>query len=155
MNRLFSPDKIEEGLWLGSAPLAPEDFKVLKNLGITDVLSMRTEAEDASRGINPTISFRFYTSLNLNAHRVPVEDFNASSLKNAIAHAVSLIESLLSEGRQVYVHCALGMNRSPSVVAAYLGKKHDLDAAEAIEMIRALHPLSVPDAGAVRIVTGR
>jgi ribosomal protein S27AE len=58
---------------------------------------------------------------------IPLDEFDESPEGNArrlqdIRRAVETLERWTSEGKNIYVHCREGMNRSPSVIAAYLLK---------------------------------
>lgn len=146
----FLPDAVEEGLWVGRAPGTPEDFVLLQNLGVSDILSLQTEEEARSIGIRPSIAFRVAGAHGMVLHRVPIEDFSHRDLADRAAKAVALLRKLRENGRHVYVHCAVGLNRSPTVVAAYIGRTRGLKAEQACDHVEHSHP-SQPDIEAVRI----
>jgi protein-tyrosine phosphatase len=61
-----------------------------------------------------------------------------------LAHAVEELESVLKPSdARVYLHCTAGINRSPTLAAAFLIKNKHLSAREAYEYItakRQCHP---------------
>ena len=61
-------------------------------------------------------------------------------------NCVELIHETVSKGQNVYVHCLCGVNRSPTVVAAYLCKYKDMNLEQALSHIskkrEVVHPNS-------------
>jgi len=43
-----------------------------------------------------------------------------AQLQTCLPDSVAVLERMLKQGHSVYVHCSAGVNRSPTVVAAYL-----------------------------------
>ncbi len=147
----FTPDAIETGLWVGRAPRAPEEFAHLRDLGVQDVLTLQTEDEARACGILPQLAFRIAMAHDLGLHRVEIPDLSPTALRARTLQAASLLKDLRERGRGVYVHCAIGLSRSPTVVAAYLVLSRGLAGDDACAFVQALHA-SVPDRDAVRAV---
>jgi hypothetical protein len=145
----FTPDVIEDGLWVGRAPRAPEEFACLRDLGVQDVLTLQTEDEARHGGILPPLAFRIAVANGLALHRVEIPDMSPSALRVRTPRAALLLKDLRGRGRRVYVHCAIGLNRSPTIVAAYLVLSRGLEPDAACALVESLHP-SVPDRDAVR-----
>ena len=154
MGNDFRPDPIGEGLWVGRAPRSVDEFGVLADLGVQDVLTLQTEEETRDGGLLPLVARRVAEAHGMSLHRVPIADLSPVALRDRVAEAVTVLASLRHRDRRVYVHCALGLNRSPTVVAGWLALSQALDAAEACETVRALHR-SLPDEEAVREVLRR
>jgi atypical dual specificity phosphatase len=57
--------------------------------------------------------------------------------------AVNHIDKKIRSGKAVLVHCAAGKGRTGAVLAAYMIKKENLTADQAIEKIRLMRPGSV------------
>jgi predicted protein tyrosine phosphatase len=74
--------------------------------------------------------------------RVPVDDHPADApvMSQHLPRVVKAIDSALSQGKAVLIHCYAGISRSASVAAAYLMFKEGLDPAQAIERIQKLKP---------------
>jgi hypothetical protein len=76
--------------------------------GLTADVNMRSEFDDAAHGIEPDA----YLWL-------PTEDDHAPSL-DQLGTGADFIQGVISGGRKVYVHCASGVGRAPTMAAAYL-----------------------------------
>jgi hypothetical protein len=99
----------------------------LEWLGITASINLREEFDDAAHGL----AFASYCHL-------PTEDDAAPTLAD-LERGISFIREALGTGGKVYIHCAGGVGRAPTMAAAYLiseGLKRD----EAIALIRRARP---------------
>jgi protein-tyrosine phosphatase len=105
----------------------------MAELGISASLSLREEADDRDHGVA------------LEKHLwLPTAD-DAGLSQEQLREASSFIDQALAEGRGVYVHCASGVGRAPTVVAAYLIGT-GLTAEEAWKAIRLVRPFVRPTA---------
>jgi hypothetical protein len=147
----FLPSQVEEGLWVGRAPRSAEDFAVLGGLGIQDVLTLQTEEEARDGGLLPVVARRVAATHGMGLHRVPITDLSLSALRSRVSEAVAVLSSLRRNGRRVYVHCAAGLNRSPTVVAGWLALSRGIDAGAACGAVHRVHPC-LPDEESVRSV---
>lgn len=138
------PDFVAEGLWVARAPRGPEDYALIRGLGVDDIVTLQTEEEARMVGLRPDVSFRLAMTHGMREHRVAIEDLSFRDLLERTPEAVALIADLRQRGRTVLVHCAAGLNRSPTVVAAYLAWSQGLDARAACEHVVRAHP-SHPD----------
>lgn len=113
-------DRILPNLFLGSHPGSNSDIDTLKDTGITAVLNVQTDDDFRFLGIDwPAQRARYFTH-QIEVRRAPIRDFDDDSLRDTLPGAVRELDGLLQDGRVVYVHCTAGVNRSPSVVIAYL-----------------------------------
>ena len=71
-----------------------------------------------------------------------VEDYGVPTLE-VLDEAVNYIDKKIGSGKAVLVHCAAGKGRTGAVLAAYMIKKENLTAEQAIERIRLMRPGSV------------
>ena len=109
----FSPPNISEvipGLYVGGQQ-TKRGLHQMRALGITAIVNMREESDDAVRGV----AMNYYLWL-------PITDDAAPSLDD-LERGSRFIEAQLSAGRGVYVHCASGVGRAPTLAAAYLVHK--------------------------------
>lgn len=57
-----------------------------------------------------------------------------------LPHMIDLVRTWLKEGKNVLVHCKAGVNRSPTVVIAYLVQYHDMSVQDATKLVREQRP---------------
>lgn len=99
----------------------------LEAAGITAVVNLRTEFDDAAHGL----AFPRYCYLPT------VDDDSPSSAH--FQQGVEFIRAVVEEGGKVYVHCKAGIGRAPTLAAAYLvASGYSLD--EALTLIRQARP---------------
>ena len=109
---------IQPKLWIGPDPRLDEDFRYLKALQITAILSLQDHEDRGLEGIQSEREAARRVAIAF--HNVPVRDFSRADLQRRLPDCVTMLELLTGEGHSVYVHCTAGVNRSPTVVAAYL-----------------------------------
>jgi len=151
MDSRFSPFKVEEGLWFGGAPTTEQDYLYLKEIGITHVIVLQTPEESRLAYLRPEVSFAICSSLGMVETRLPIRDLNPKDLRAKIKEYVPLLVDLRARGVSCFVHCAYGINRSPTLVAAYLALTRGLSPEEACALVEQISPLSQPDLEAVRL----
>ena len=69
-----------------------------------------------------------------------------------LGRAVDFIGTQRRAGRVVYVHCLAGMNRSATVVAAYLMSEHAWSRDEALAYLRSKRPVIQPNPMLLRLL---
>jgi atypical dual specificity phosphatase len=79
---------------------------------------------------------------NIDYLHLRVEDFGAPSIEE-IASTVDYIQHQIDKTKPVMVHCAAGKGRTGTILAAYVLKKENLTADQAIKKIRDLRPGSI------------
>ena len=106
-------------------------WKTLSKRGITAMVNMRTEFDDQAAGIAPPR----YMHLKILDNTPPtLEHLQAGS---------DFIAQEIKQGGKVYIHCAAGVGRAPTMVAAYLVST-GLTPDEAWARIRAARPFIRP-----------
>jgi hypothetical protein len=139
-------------LFLGPAPVDPDDFRQLKKLNVTAIFSVEKADEGSGyeiedERIGASIAGIKFTNLE-------VADFDRAELAMKLPECVKALETMVAAGDTVYLHCTAGVNRSPTVAVAYLhwncGRPLD-EALEAVSMCRNC----VPDGEAVRLASRR
>ena len=126
-------------------PLSWNQFKWLLNQGIDTIVTVREIPlplqwlSDKSTEIYSVAGKNFkkvkYLHLRVDDYKSPtVEEIDAT---------ISFIENELGAKRHVLVHCAAGKGRTGTILGAYLLKKENLKAKDAITMIRRIRPGSI------------
>ena len=130
-------EMIPDRLWVGGY-LRPEDAGSLAKKFISTVLNLQTEEDLAAHGIQMKKLLKAYESAEIELRRVPIADFDNESLVTKLPLCVSELEKALKpEWARVYVHCTAGLNRSPTVAAAYLIRSANMSAKEAYDYVTA------------------
>ncbi len=146
-------DPILPQLLVGSCPRERADVESLKaDFGVTAVLNLQTEEDFAYWGIDWPDMEATYRASRIEVRRLPVPDFNPEALRRKLPECVQALDELLRAGHVVYVHCSAGMNRSPSVVVAYLHWVRGLGLDEAVDYVLERHPCD-PYVEAIRLAT--
>ena len=92
----------------------------MQRQGVTAVLSLQTEEDFQSHGVNWAALRARYFAVGVEVRRVPIRDFDDQDLLEKLPQAVQVLGELLAGDHRVFVHCNAGVNRSPSVVICYL-----------------------------------
>ena len=143
-----APDihEIQPGLWLGPCPRSPEFIRALReDYGIDSLVSVQTDADLRAMGLSWATLWRVLMARDIAASRVPIVDFDDSSLRAGLTDAVQAVQSMRAAGRTVYVHCSIGINRSPTVVIAWLVRHGGLSLDEAWQLVRERRPQVMPN----------
>jgi atypical dual specificity phosphatase len=115
-------------------PQSVEDLRWLRRHGI-DVLVSLTESPVPRQWVNDTGMF---------AVSVPVPDM-AAPTEGQLDHVLAAIRKANASGMGVAVHCAAGLGRTGTVLAAYL-VAGGMPARDALSRVRDLRPGSVETA---------
>jgi protein-tyrosine phosphatase len=107
-------------LFVGTFPRSTEDIDRLHQQGVTAVLNVQTDEDMAYWGVNWNRLERQHRQVGIEVRRVPVRDFDLDDLRRQLPECVEVLEELLQSGYIAYVYCNMGINRSPSIVIAYL-----------------------------------
>ena len=87
-------------------------------------------------------------------HHVTINDTedDAPTLASHLASAVEFIDTHLSNGTNVYVHCMQGISRSASFVVAYIMHKTHCSFHEALDFVRTKRSIANPNPGFARVL---
>ena len=128
---IISQCKVTDQVFVGSQFGAKGLNKLNKN-GITNILNLRKEFDDAVFDL----SGNKYLYLPVIDDTAPTED--------ELREGVEFIQNSIHENGKVYVHCAAGVGRSVTIVAAWLIKEHNLSVEESLNKIRINRPFILP-----------
>ncbi len=122
--------KVSEMLFVGGQQYK-RGLGTMRRLGIGATVSLRKEADDAARGV--ALARHLW---------LPTPDDDAPTLVQ-LQQGVTFIREAMEAGQGVYVHCAQGVGRAPTLAAAYLiAEGHSPHSAMA--MIRQARPFITP-----------
>jgi hypothetical protein len=121
---------VAPGLYVGGQ-MDARGWRWLAARGLTADLNLRSEFDDAAHGIQPDA----YLWL-------PIDDDHAPTL-DQLATGVAFIGRAIEAGGKVYVHCASGVGRAPTMAAAYLVST-GLSPEQAWALIRETRPFINP-----------
>ncbi len=105
-------------------------------MGVVTSLSLQSDRDLADCNISQKQLLKAYALEEIELRRIPIPDFDRQALAVALPQAVEELEKVLvSDQAKVYVHCTAGINRSPTLAAAYLVKMSGLSAREAYDYV--------------------
>uniref|UniRef100_A0A7S1YJI2 Protein-serine/threonine phosphatase n=1 Tax=Sexangularia sp. CB-2014 TaxID=1486929 RepID=A0A7S1YJI2_9EUKA len=125
---------VDTWLYLGAAEHA-KDPRVVADLGITHILNMADELENAH---DPSAIVYF------NGH---CDDNEGQSLRDKVADILAFFASVKRAGGVVLCHCAMGISRSSAAVIAYLMATDGIPYDEAASQVRAQRSIIRPNPG--------
>ena len=131
--RGFSPPhirRVQSNLYVGGQHKR-HGLAKMRALGITAVVNMREESDDAVRGLELDHYLWFSTT------------DDTSPTPEELQRGAKFISQQISAGRGVYIHCAAGVGRAPLMAAAYLVNT-GMSAAQAWDTIRQARPFIRP-----------
>ena len=103
---------------------------LVQNVGV--VIDTRIEDDDAAIWSKHPVEY----------HHIPEDDYQGNHIDPAdFDRAVLIAHSALAEGKKVFVHCHMGINRGPSTAFAIL-LDQGMAPAEAFDLIRAKRPIA-------------
>jgi len=105
-SRWDRPDKILDGLYLGSAD-ASQNLEVLKKRNITHILTVG-------------IGLKLYFPSEFQYKHIEVFDYEQADLFSHFESSTQFVDQGRTKGGGVLIHCAAGISRSPTLTIAYL-----------------------------------
>ncbi len=132
-------DMVNESIYLGSVPTNVQEVDLLRMRGISAVLNLQTDLDMIVRKIDWASISRYYNETGIELVRYPIRDFDPVDLQDKVVGAAASLCQLIESGYRVYVHCTAGINRSPTVVIAYLHLHLGYQLDEATRFVKECH----------------
>ena len=126
---------IQNKLWVGCY-VQPEEVRLLHQWGITTVLSLQSDQDLKNYSISQKRLLKAYALADIELRRIPTQDFDKSALGANLLRGIEELERALAQHwSRVYLHCTAGINRGPTLAAAYLIKNHGLSSKGAYDYV--------------------
>lgn len=142
--------RLEDNVFIGSAPQSSVDAARLKQMKITAVLSLQSDADFKSHRIDWKKLQSAYEYSEITVQRYPIIDFDELDLGKRLAEPIQALNSLLVLGHRVYVHCNAGVCRAPATVLGYLCHYRGMSVEEGLDYIRSQRPQAHPYVSSVQ-----
>ena len=147
---MMSLSQISSQVIVGSTPKDVGDVRELhEKHGVTSVLSLQTDADLRTRGINMDLLEAQYQKRTINFQRFPIEDVDPESMAQKILKPIQYLLAQVQNKQIVYVHCNAGICRATSTVLGFLHLQHGMTMQEGLDFIRAKRPIANPYVSAV------
>tara|TARA_B100000809_G_scaffold213521_1_gene217886 strand:+ start:131 stop:589 length:459 start_codon:yes stop_codon:yes gene_type:complete len=132
----YTPSEITPQIYIGVEYRLNGKIR-LEELGFTHSVSLQAEFDSAELGLG--LAHHCY---------LPTNDQHAPSI-NHLYEGVAFIDHAVENGGKVYVHCAAGVGRSPTLVAAYFIHQ-GMTVGDALVRIQEASPVIDPSSEQVR-----
>ena len=143
--------RIEQDIFVGSAPQSEVDASRLAQMKISAVLSLQSDDDLKVHRIDWNKLQAAYVDLGIQAQRFPIIDFDEADLGRKLPEPVKALDQMLTEGRRVYVHCNAGICRAPATVLTYFCHFREVPLEQGLAALRKERPQVHPYLGAVEI----
>jgi len=123
-------------LLAGRNPLSERDVDDLAEAGVTHVLDLREEAEWEGPGRYGREALAALEARGIEREHVPVGDFSPPSPQQLAAACDWLDEVADRPGIVVFAHCRAGLQRTPTLLAAWLARREGIGFDAALERLK-------------------
>jgi len=143
-------DLIQAKVYVGSSPNSRNDVARLKQLRVSALICLQSDADFKNHNIDWSELQRYYQESDISVHRHPILDFDEDDLAKEVGHAVLTLNRLLDQGHSIYVHCNSGICRAPAAVLGYLCHFEGMSFDAAMRQIQIARPIASPFRSAVK-----
>lgn len=136
--------RIENNIFIGTAPQSEEDINTLKQEKITSVLSLQSDSDLTNYRIDWKNLCSRYQYNDIAVQRFQIIDFDENDLASNLMSPIKALDSMFNDGQTVYVHCNAGICRAPATVLGYLCHYRGLTLEDGLAHIRKNRPQANP-----------
>lgn len=130
-----NPSKIYDNLYLGEV-YHSSDEKFIKEKNIKHILTLLEYPCKLS--VHPDYQYIKFKHINIG-------DKLSTNIYDYFTECIEFIKQAHEKGDTVYVHCAMGISRSVSIVIAYIMKENNMKFEEAFSYVRTCRPQAEPN----------
>ncbi len=141
--------RIETDIFIGSTPQTETDVTRLKQMKVSAVLSLQSDSDLKTHHIDWKKLQSVYQYNDITVQRFQIIDFDEVDLANKLTSPIKALNSFLSAGHRVYVHCNAGICRAPATVLGYLCHYRGTTMEDGLAYIRENRPQAHPYLNAV------
>lgn len=123
-------------LLVGRNPLTERDAAELAALGVTHVLDLREPDEWSGPGVFGSEALAGLAARGIARKNVPIQDLTAPTLAQFAETAAWLDEVMRRRRTRVYVHCRAGLQRTPTILAAWRARRENEPFEQALRTLR-------------------
>lgn len=123
-------------LWLGNLDLT-RDYEFLRENKITHVITLLEDDYTSPELVTQGVTHM----------RIKIYDYEDEPIYDVFEQTCTFIHNALKNNGCVYVHCMMGISRSPTIVAAYLIKYCEMNAGDALNLLQNVRPIVSPNDG--------
>jgi protein-tyrosine phosphatase len=126
---------LADRLWVGGF-VRPKDVRLLRQMGVTTVVSLQSGDDFEMYNIDVKKLLKAYNEAGIELRCVAIPDRDEEAMAADLEQSVAEVEAALAPNwAKVYLHCTAGINRAPTVAAAYLVRARGLSAQEAYDFV--------------------
>ncbi len=115
-----SISEITPELLIGEYPRRDDVAWLKESFEITAVHNLQDDLDLRVNGLNIEELRHEYEAHAMKLVRTPIPDGSADAMGERLKVALDDLNSLISAGQRVYLHCNAGLNRAPTLAIAYL-----------------------------------
>mmetsp|Transcript_12506 Transcript_12506/g.13711 ORF Transcript_12506/g.13711 Transcript_12506/m.13711 type:complete len:370 (-) Transcript_12506:187-1296(-) len=144
-------DAVPPKMFVGPYPQNIDHIDELKEAGVTAVFNVQTEEDFVHRQVDWPKMKAHYEKLGIKLVHYPIRDFNPEDLRAKLPRAADLLDGLISQDHQVYIHCTAGMGRASASCVMYLCVFEGYELDDAIAYVKKHRPVVVPNRAALEL----
>ena len=122
-------------LWVGRF-VRSKDVEQLTQMGVTAVISLQSDDDLVMYNVHLNKLLEACSEAGIKLRRIAVPDFDEEAMAADLEQSVAELEAALTPNwAKVYLHCTAGINRAPTVAAAYLIRAMGFSAQQAYDFV--------------------
>lgn len=146
---------ITDEILMGTQIRNDADLRLLRSLGVGGILALQEDADWTAAGVVADAVSAAAAACGMEHRCCAVRDFDATEMVRLLPSCVAELTSLVKANKRVYVHCTAGVNRSSSVVLAFLVWKRKYSVDQALRIVRSRRPQASPYSAVVSLLGQR